>query len=220
MTGTKQQKRIRVLDPVERTTEVVFGLLMAMTFVGTLSVATATQEDVHVMLVAALGCNLAWGLADAVLYLIRSRIDRRRNRTLIVKLRETPDASKGRSLLADSLSTNVAAAAGPELLELLRQRLIESATPEVPVRLHWHDYKGALGVFLLVVLATLPVVTPFLFIDQASLAVRVSNVIAVIMLCISGWTLARYAGGRPWRSAVVMAAVGTGLLAAIIKLGG
>jgi hypothetical protein len=50
-----------VLDPVEHITEVVFGLLMAMTFTGTISVATADQAaQERTMMIAALGCNLAW----------------------------------------------------------------------------------------------------------------------------------------------------------------
>jgi hypothetical protein len=36
-----EEARARVLDPIERTSEVIFGLLMAMTFIGSLSVATA-----------------------------------------------------------------------------------------------------------------------------------------------------------------------------------
>ena len=55
--------RERVLDPIERVSEVIFGLLMAMTFIGSLSVATAGREEVRTMMITALGCNLAWGLA-------------------------------------------------------------------------------------------------------------------------------------------------------------
>jgi hypothetical protein len=76
MPNTGEQKRARILDPVDRVTEVIFGLLMAMTFTGTISVATSGQEAERTMMFAALGCNLAWGLADAVMYLLRALIDR------------------------------------------------------------------------------------------------------------------------------------------------
>lgn len=66
--GTRQ----RILEPIDRITEVIFGLLMAMTFIGSLSVATAGREEARTMLIAAFGCNLAWGLADAVIYLLRT----------------------------------------------------------------------------------------------------------------------------------------------------
>src|SRR5690349_18016843 len=55
-----QFERAPVLDPVERITEVIFGLLMAMTFTGTISVSTAAQAAERTMMIAALGCNLAW----------------------------------------------------------------------------------------------------------------------------------------------------------------
>ena len=66
MAGTPGQARDRLLDPVARVSEILFGLIMAMTFTGTLGVATAGREDVRVLLVGTIGCNLAWGLVDAV----------------------------------------------------------------------------------------------------------------------------------------------------------
>ena len=94
--------------------------------------------------------------------------------------------------------------------------------PALPARprLGRDDFKGALGVFLLVVLATFPLVVPFMLIDRTALAVRVSNLVAVAMLFLAGWILARYAGGSRWRGGAAMAATGTVLIAAIIALGG
>ena len=198
MQDNREQLRTRVLDPVDRVTEVIFGLLMAMTFTGTISVATANQEEERTMMIAALGCNLAWGLADAVMYLLRTVIERTRNRTLFAGLRAGADASAGQALIADALPPRIATAAGTEGLEVLRQRLVASpATPNYPV-LRLEDFKGALGVFLLVVLATFP----------------------LVVLFVAGWILARYAGAKPWQGAVAMAVVGAALITAIIALGG
>ncbi len=58
------------LSPVDRVSGVIFGLIMALTFTGTLSVATADRNEVRSMLIGALGCNTAWGLVDAVMYLL------------------------------------------------------------------------------------------------------------------------------------------------------
>src|SRR5580765_4775330 len=79
--GTKVQYRIRqapredapmlhsarILDPFDRVSEVIFGVLMAMTFIGTLNIATAGGQEVRTVMVAALGCNVAWGLTDGVM---------------------------------------------------------------------------------------------------------------------------------------------------------
>jgi VIT1/CCC1 family predicted Fe2+/Mn2+ transporter len=215
-----EEKPARVLDPIERVSEVIFGLLMAMTFVGALSVATAGREEVRTMMISALGCNLAWGLADAVMYLVRTVTERTRNRALLARIRGGADSATGQALVAEALPPRLATARGADALEGLRRRLAE--LPALPVRPHlgWDDFKGALGVFLLVVLATFPVVVPFLLFDQAALAVRVSNLVALVMLFIAGWILAQHAGGSRWRGGAAMAVTGAVLMAAIMALGG
>ena len=65
-----------VLSPVDRISELLFGLLMALSFTGAVSVTEAGREEIRVMFVAALGCNLAWGLVDAVMYLVRTVAER------------------------------------------------------------------------------------------------------------------------------------------------
>jgi VIT1/CCC1 family predicted Fe2+/Mn2+ transporter len=220
MQSTGEQKRARVLDPIERVTEVIFGLLMAMTFTGTISVATAGQEAERTMMLAALGCNLAWGLADAAMYLLRTLIERTRNRTLLASVCGGADAATGQALIADALPPRLAAAAGTDGLELLRRRLVEYPDMSVKPRLGWDDFKGALGVFLLVVSSTFPLVVPFLLLDQTDLAVRLSNLVGLGVLFVAGWVLARYAGAKPWQGAVVVAVTGAALIIAIIALGG
>lgn len=215
-----EEKRARVLDPVERVSEVIFGLLMAMTFVGALSVATAGRAEIRTMMITALGCNLAWGLADAVMYLVRTVTERTRNRMLLAGLRSGADPAVGQALVANALPQRLADAVGAEGLEALRRRLASiPALPHSP-RLGLDDFKGALGVFLLVVAATFPVVVPFLLFDRVPLAMRVSNLVALAMLFLAGWVLARYAGGSPWRGGAAMALTGAVLMAAIMALGG
>jgi hypothetical protein len=70
------RQSIRVLAPAERTSEVLFGLIMVLTFTGSLSVTEAGRGDVRTMLIAALGCNLAWGIIDAVFYLMGALAER------------------------------------------------------------------------------------------------------------------------------------------------
>ncbi|CAI8802973.1 VIT family protein [Pseudomonas sp. IT-P253] len=220
MQKTGEPKRARVLDPVERVTEVIFGLLMAMTFTGTISVATGGQEAERTMMIAALGCNLAWGLADAVMYLLRTLIEHTRNRTLRSNLCGATDTATGQALIADALPPRLAAVVGTDELESLRRRVIEYASTPMPPRLGWDDFKGAIGVFLLVVLSTFPLVVPFLFLDQTALAVRLSNLIGLVVLFSAGWVLAKYAGAKPWLGAIALAVTGAVLITAIIALGG
>ena len=214
------EKPAPVLDPVDRVSEVIFGLLMAMTFTGSLSVATAGQGDVRTMLLTALGCNLAWGLADAVMYLVRTMTDRARIRTLRARLHGGVDAATGQRLVAEALPQVIESALGPEGLEMVRRRLLEHAAQPARPLIGRSDFKGAVGVFLLVVLATFPVVIPFLLVQETGLALRVSNAVALAMLFLAGWALGRYAGTSRWGGGLAMAATGTALIVAIIALGG
>ena len=172
------------------------------------------------MMFAALGCNLAWGLADAVMYLLRTLVERVRKRTLLASLRSEADAAVGQALIAEALPPRLITAAGPDELESLRLRLLRHPATAVKPLLGWDDFRGAVGVFLLVVLSTFPLVVPFLLLEQTALAVRLSNLIGLAVLFIAGWLFARYAGANPWFGAFAMAATGAVLIAAIIALGG
>jgi len=220
MAKPEGKEREAVLDPVERVSEVVFGLLMALAITGSLSVASAGREEVRTMMLAALGCNIAWGLVDGMMYLVQTLTERTRAASLLVRLRAATDREDAHALIADALPGHLGIEVDPQTLEAMRQRLLALPVAATPPRLHRDDYLGALGVFLLVVLSTFPVVIPFIFIDTLALAMRTSNLIALVMLFVGGWMLGSYSGGSPWKSGLALAAIGAALAAAIMALGG
>lgn len=205
---------------MDRVSEMLFGLFMALTFVGAISVAESGRAEVRAMLAAALGCNLAWGLVDAVMYLVRTVTDRGRLLTLIKSVRATPDAEAGRTLIKQSLSRVAAGLVTDTEIEAMRGRIV--ALPSVPKRptLKADDLLAALAVFLLVVAATFPVVLPFVLFDDVGLAKAVSRAIALAMLFFGGLALGRYAGYGSWKVGFMMAGLGAVLVAAVIALGG
>jgi len=209
-----------VLSPVDRVSELLFGLFMALTFTGAVSVAESGREEVRAMFAAALGCNLAWGLVDAVMYLVRTITDRGRLITLVRSVRAAPDAAAGRTLIERSLSRVVAGLVSPAEVEAMRGRIV--ALPAVPARpkLKSDDLVAALAIFLIVVAATFPVVLPFMFIGDVGAAKNVSRGIALAMLFFGGLALGRYAGYGSWRVGLMMAGLGTALVIAINALGG
>jgi hypothetical protein len=212
--------RDSMLSAVDRVSEMLFGLFMALTFVGAMSVAEAGREQVRDMFVAALGCNLAWGLVDAIMYLVRTVTDRGRLLTLVHAVRAAPDPGTGRGLLEGLLSRAAASLVSPAEVEAMRGRII--ALPHVPARptLGWDDLIGATGIFLIVVVATFPVVLPFALILDVGMAKNVSRAIALAMLFFGGLALGRYAGYGSWRVGLMMVGLGTALVIAINALGG
>jgi hypothetical protein len=220
MIEQEKEKRARVLDPISRISEIIFGVLMALSFTGALNAATAGRQEVRTVMLTALGCNLAWGLVDAVMYLVATLTERGRNQALLSLVRGAAEPQTAHDTIAEALPGRLGEAIGTEGLEDIRRRLV--ALPEVPtrVRLGRADYAGAFGVFLLVVLSTFPVVVPFIVISKLALAMRVSNGVALVMLFIGGYKLGKYAGGIAWKTGLAMAAVGGVLVSIIMALGG
>lgn len=62
-----------------------------LTFTGSLAAATADQTTVRAMLIGALGCNLAWGIIDAGMYLMACLHDRGRRLLTLKTVRNTDD---------------------------------------------------------------------------------------------------------------------------------
>ena len=208
------------MSPLDRVFEVMFGLIMALTFTGSLSVATADRSEVRSMLIGALGCNIAWGVVDAVMYLLAILTERGRNLAILKEVRSSSDPAQARTLIADALPPVVASMMDPAELDSIRSRLIHLEEPQVGQGLTLADGRAAIGVFLLVFLATLPVALPFVFIHEAHRALRVSNGIALLMLFVGGYYLGQHGGRHPWLTGLGTLAIGVVLVWATIQLGG
>lgn len=208
----------RMLDPVERASEAIFGVLMAVAIMGSLGVASAGRQEVRATLIMALGCNLAWGITDAVMYLLGAAVERRRRITLRRRLRETSDPGVAHRMVAAALSLHLDGEVRQATVEELRKDLVAMPLPRAGLAAR--DLLAALGVFVLVVLATFPVVIPYVFVQDLAAARQASNALAVGVLYGYGHVLGRYSGARPWHYGVIVAALGVVLVGIIRALGG
>jgi VIT1/CCC1 family predicted Fe2+/Mn2+ transporter len=216
--GTAVRTR-QVLDPSDRAAEVLFGLIMVLTFTGSLSVADAGRADVHAMLIGALGCNLAWGIIDGGLYLMARLVDRARHLLTYRAARDARDPRIADQAIADALPSFLAEHLPAGQLESMRQNLLQTPEPPAP-HLTKADWLGALAVCVIVFLSTFPVVIPFLFIDEVRLALRLSNAVAIVMLFLCGYALGHRTGRRPLPMGLLMVAIGLALAGIAILLGG
>src|SRR3954454_8721467 len=96
---------------------------MVLTFTGSLSVAEAGREDVRTMLIGALGCNLAWGVIDAVLYLMGNRSGKGTGPLTFRAVRPPADPNRARRMIAEAIPSVVASVLEPAELETIPQRL-------------------------------------------------------------------------------------------------
>ena len=210
----------RVLEPSERIAEVLFGLIMVLTFTGSLSVAEAGREDVRTMLIGALGCNIAWGIIDGILYLMDCLSERGRDVRALWAVRKAADPAEAHRIIAEALPPMVAATLGPAEYESTRQKLVQLPDPPTRPWLSKQEWLGGLSVFLWVLVTTFPVAIPFIFMSDVGRAMRVSNAIAVALLFLAGYAFGRITQYHPWLTGVVMVALGTALVAVTIALGG
>jgi hypothetical protein len=210
----------RVLEPYDRVSEVLFGLIMVLTFTGSLSIAEAGRESIRTMLVGALGCNLAWGVIDGILYLMGCLAERGKALLTLRAVRQASDPQKAQRLIAGALPPLVASILQPAELETMRQRLNDLPEPPEQARLGKDEWLGGVAVFLLVFLSTFPVVVPFIFMKNVVLALRVSNAIAIAMLFVTGSVFGRITGRRPWAMGIGMVVLGAVLVGLTMALGG
>lgn len=220
MTTTNDHKPAPILDPIDRNAEILFGLFMCLTFTGTLSVATAGREDVRTMMIAAIGCNAAWGLVDGAMYILRSLVTRGRRAHVGRAVRRARDAAEGRALITDELDPLFVRALGEEGVERIRAAVIVAPEPPARPRLQWKEVRAAIVIFCLVFLSTFPVVLPFVFFADVQTAKRVSAAVAIALLFVCGYTWGKYAGQPPLRFGSVMVLLGLIIEGMVIALGG
>ena len=199
------------LNPIDRLSEILFGLIMVLTFTGSLSIAQAGQEDVRTMLIGALGCNIAWGIIDAILFLMGTLAERSESLTAWNAARKAGDPESGRQLIADALPPVVASVMTSDETRVAAPALAggaESTQARAPRSDHVCAARSAC--FVLVVVTTFPVVVPFLFAGNAQWALRVSNGIAIAMLFLTGFAFARLTGRQPWLAGMLDGRAGCG----------
>jgi VIT1/CCC1 family predicted Fe2+/Mn2+ transporter len=212
--------RTHILDPIERFSEIVFGLIVVLSFTGALSVAKAGQTEVHRMMTGAILCNLAWGIIDAAFYLIACFTELRHKAYLLNRVQRCSDPLEVRKRIEEVLPETITEVFQSADFERMHNHLKQVTLPPQSLHLSRRDWLGGLTVLLLVFLSTLPVVLPFVFISNARLALHISNLIAVALLFASGQLLARYAGLHHVWMGLAMVLIGGVLVAITIALGG
>jgi len=220
MTFERSKSSRRLLDPVDRVSEILFGLIMVLTSTNTLSVATAGRAEISTMILGALGCNLAWGIIDAALDLIGCIEERGRNLLMLRAVRQAGSAEAAKRAMADELPESLASVLSLEEVESLRQKLLQLPEPPTSPSLTKDDALRAVGISFWVFASTFPVVVPFFFIGEVQPALRFSNAIAIAMLLTCGYAFARCTGLRPWPTGLLMVAIGCAMVGVAILLGG
>ena len=207
------------LSPFERGSEIIFGLLMAISVTAAFEITAGGNVDVRELLIAALGCNLAWGLIDGVIYLMQQQFERHRTHGRILELRSEASEDRFRARVRDAVPPVIGRALTPESYAQVRHAVRAYSVPRPRL---WPPQEFAVAgiICLLAFGSTFPLVVPFLAMDDAWLALRVSHGVAVVMLFGLGWKLGRWSGISPLGSGFALAGMGSVLAVMCVALGG
>ncbi|HEY4370100.1 MAG TPA: hypothetical protein VGN07_22910 [Steroidobacteraceae bacterium] len=212
------------LDPATSLAEILFGLIMTLTF--TLSAGLIIEDEgragARELLIAVIGCNIAWGIIDGALFLVGQLFDRGRLRRLGRAIRGANDSAAATSLVASELDPLLADLLSPRETQTLYARIVQNivSKSEAATSISRADWLGASMSFVLVVVSGIPAAIPFLLIDDARLALRISNAVLVGLLFFTGYWWAHYTVSKPALVGVSFLFIGTALVAAAIALGG
>lgn len=214
----KERRSERLLDPISRVSEILFGLIMVLTFTSAISAATGGRNEIRMLLFGAIACNTAWGIVDAVMHLMSALTERGNGLLTIRSVQTAGSPEEAYGIITGALQPVVASILTREDFERVRQGLLGLRDLPSKPRLTKEDWLGALGIFLLVFSSTFPVVIPFLVVSDAQLALRLSNLVAIVMMFLCGYKLGRHGGYHPWLAGVSMALLGTVLAGLAIAL--
>jgi VIT1/CCC1 family predicted Fe2+/Mn2+ transporter len=216
----------RHLDPGDRIAEILCGLVMVLTFTLTAGLEVGSGKGAErILLLAAIGCNVAWGIIDGVLYVLDNISERSQKARLAKAVQAAPDDSAALELLRGHLGAGLLSVAptddraAQDRLFLSLRRYLEVAT--VPsMRVRRDDLLGAVAIFWLELVCCLPGAVPFLFIKDPVWALDVSNAILITLLFVAGFIWARYTETPRLRAGFVMAGLGLALVGVATLLGG
>jgi VIT1/CCC1 family predicted Fe2+/Mn2+ transporter len=213
----------RWLEPGDSLSELLFGLIMTLTF--TLGAGLMLREDPSAardLLIATIGCNVAWGIIDAALYVSGQLFERGRLARVGRRVREAASEEAAAAAVEEELGEMIGFTVdAAERSDLYRRmaRHVRASQPRAP-GVARADLYGALASFWLVFFGSIPAALPYLFLDEAWIALRISNAILLALLFVTGWRWARYTTLRPWATGLTLLLGGVALVAVAIALGG
>jgi VIT family len=214
----------RYLDPGETLAEILFGLIMVLTFIiGADLITGEDQLDTHGLIVAAVGCNVAWGVIDAVLFLLDILFHRSQRARFYRRLRNAASDTEALATLQEQfgLEDEPLAIHPDDRARLYQSMLVlTSHAKPAPVGLKGRDFVAAVAVFVLVSATAVPGVIPFLVLKDPHLALRISNFVLISFLFVVGYWWAQYTDAHPFKVAMIVLLLGVAMVLVAVFLGG
>ncbi len=213
----------RYLDPSESLLEILFGLIMALTMTAGARLLSDPDEIRRLDLaLGLLGCNVAWGLIDAVFYLLGSQFNRNRRVRFTRRLQGAASDEEAIGLVREEFGLEGEPQASQEDREALHRSLLAFFRDATAERAPFSrdELMAAIIIFVLVTCTALPGLLPLMAVPSTNLALRIANALQVILLLGIGYRWAHFTGISGWRGAMIVGTLGVALVLVAVALGG
>ena len=214
----------RYLDPGETLGEVLGGLIMTLTFTLGARLLTADgQVEVRDLVVAIIGCNIAWGVIDATLFVLNNLFYRSRHVRFFRALKDMRGEAEALAAVEEEFGLeDEPLAVHPEDRARLYQSFLALSARATLARkgLRRQDFVAAIIVFALVSATAVPGVIPLLLLADSNLALYVSNGVLILLLFVVGYWWGRYTDAPSWRVGLTAMLIGVFMVLVAVALGG
>jgi VIT1/CCC1 family predicted Fe2+/Mn2+ transporter len=213
----------RYITTAGRLQEIIYALIMVLTVTSTVSRTVPDSiEGIRRLVFAVLGCNIAWGIVDGVMYVLTSIFNRDRTSKIIRDATNTVSRSDALSILNREFDPPFEWILDEDRKRRLNEEILDRAVfaPPAAARMNRSDILGGVLCFVVTFLTTLPAVLPFLIITDMHSAIRASNIVALAMLFLVGIEYARFTDKNPIKTAVGLVLLGGVVVLVTILLGG
>jgi VIT1/CCC1 family predicted Fe2+/Mn2+ transporter len=218
------------LYPQERLVEILYGLVIALTITSAIRVVTGGGTlNINLMAETSLGAGVAWGIIDAMLYILVVIFQKHRYTRIASRISSAKDETEALEAIQDDLEDSLVGTLDAEdqksvyRLVLHAQRRSSKASfthqPKL-ISIAREDIFGAIQVFMAMLMATLVVIVPLWLINPPHVAVLVSNIVAFVALFVVGYTWARHTNIRKTLFGIALVTLGVAIVVISLALGG
>lgn len=213
----------RHLDPGDTLGEILFGLIMVLIITIGARLIPNGALDSRGLIIAAVGCNIAWGVIDAVLFLLGTLFWRSERARFFRAFKRIHSEAEALEAIQEEFGLeDEPLAVLPEDRARLHHAIIAIAShaPAAQAKLKRRDFEAAFVVFALVSATALPAVIPFMVLGNSFLALRLSNTVLLLLLFIVGYWWGHYTDAKPWIVGSVVLLLGLSMVLVAVALGG
>lgn len=213
----------RHIQPLSALQELIYGLVMSLATISVVSLTVGLDEPARIIIaLAALGVNVTWGMADMLIFSVLESFERSRHRKVVDWVFSEPDEDWALDAIRADLDGTVVARLDPADRERIYLDVLESGSRslEPHPRFSLAVLKSGVLAFMITVVASFPSVAIMLLIHPVVLAFQAASATVVLLLFLTGFVWAPFAGISRWRAGFALMGIGLLITLSTLVIGG